>query len=270
MYRFVKIILANFLSTLILLFSPNSAYAVAITLSECPTTISTQPFLVNVSINGASPGTNYLRADLYKDGTTNYFGETFNGQDWFGGSVGTNYLPVSISQEGTGSAVLQARVGSPSLADYPSPGQYKFKIRRYTSSSNYTFSDPCEVQIVIASQTPTPTSTPTPTPSPTGTPRPTSAPTPTPNITSTPKPLITPSAAPKKSDKPLSIDNTQEELVLGLRNEMQSSSPVPSDSPEPKKAFPVLPLIFISGGLICIALAGWSLFAKLRSDDYSQ
>jgi hypothetical protein len=136
---------------------------------------------------------------------------------------------------------------------------------------NILTSNPGNV-LLCWSPTPIPTLTPAPTPSRTGTPRPTSisTPTSTPNITSTPKPLITPSANPKKSDKPLSTEEPQEELVLGLRNELQSSSPVPTTNPETKKVFPVLPLVFISGGLICIILAGWGLFTKLHSDDYSQ
>lgn len=52
--------------------------AVTVTISNVPSSVSDSAFSFNVSVSGAGAGTNYLRMDLYKDTTTNYFGETYN------------------------------------------------------------------------------------------------------------------------------------------------------------------------------------------------
>ncbi len=53
---------------LLLVFVP-SVLAVTISLSEIPPQITDQPFTFSVSVSGAKPATNYLRADLFKDGS---------------------------------------------------------------------------------------------------------------------------------------------------------------------------------------------------------
>ncbi len=83
-------------------------------IKDYPTSINTEPFNINVLVTGASTGTNYLRIDLYKEGSENYFEETYNGSSWYGGSDGTQYCPVTISSEKIGQATIQARIGNPS------------------------------------------------------------------------------------------------------------------------------------------------------------
>ena len=75
-------ILIHLLVGLFLLIPARSVLAVTLTISDVPTSVTEEPFSVNVSVDGANPGQNYLRIDLYKEGTTNYFGETENGEDW--------------------------------------------------------------------------------------------------------------------------------------------------------------------------------------------
>lgn len=173
-----KIKLAFFLLSFYFIFLPISAYAVTVEIRQWPSSITAEPFEVEVYISGPKPGTNYLRIDLFKEDTKNYFGETFNNNNWYGGSDGTSYLPVEISSEGTASATLRGKVGEPSNTEYSGPGQYKLRIRRYTSSGNAASNDSQEavnIEIVV----PTPTLTPTLTPTPTKTPTPTRTPTPT-------------------------------------------------------------------------------------------
>lgn len=195
------------ISLFALFFFVTPVNAVTITISEAPASIGTESFTLSAFVDGPSPGTNYLRVDLYKETTINYFGETFNGSDWHSDSNGTNYFPITIDSSGTASAQLTARLGTPSVTDYPGPGQYKVKIRRYTSSGNPASSDqqtPIDISITYAWPTPTPT--PSATPIPTNTAAPTNTPVPT--ATSTPTPVIiiikTPTSTKKTTPTPTS------------------------------------------------------------------
>lgn len=175
-----KLLFSFFIVTAIFLFSPKDSFAITITINNYPSQISTDPFDVEVYISGYT-GKNYLRIDFYKEGTTNYFGETFNGTNWYGDSDGTQYFPI----EGINSTHLQGKIGNPSLTKYPSPGNFKLRIRRYTNSGNVASGDqqtPVEVQINVPLETPTPISSVAPTLTPTPTTKP---PTPTPKPTAT-------------------------------------------------------------------------------------
>jgi len=168
-----------------ILFVPQNAYAVSVTVSDLPASIGTDPFTFSVHIAGAASGTNYLRVDLYKDETTNYFGETFNGSGWYGGSDGTQYLPIAISGDNT--YTVQGRVGDTIPKDYDGTGNYKLRIRRYTAGGNYTNDEAKVSAVSVVLVFPTAVPSPTPTSIPTKTPTPTKEPTPT-KISPTVKP----------------------------------------------------------------------------------
>lgn len=191
---------------LFLFFSITPIYAVTISIATQSAFISSDIFKIDVTISGATNATNYLRADLFKEGTTNYFGETYNGSDWYSGSDGKSYFPVQI-QNSSASATFQAQIGNPSINDYPGPGIYKLKVRRYTSSGSQSSNDsqtPIDVQIIYSSPTPTSTTIPTSLPTQTPTPVPTSSPTNTISPSNTPKPTPTlkPTSTPKPSSTP--------------------------------------------------------------------
>ena len=134
--------------------------AVTVTISNLPSSITDSAFTFNVSVSGATSGTNYLRMDLYKDGTTNYFGETYNGSSWYNGSDGKQFLPITVISGQTWNGSVQGRIGNPSSGEYPGSGTYKIKIRRYTSSGNLSSGDtqtPQDVQINYSAPSPTPT-----------------------------------------------------------------------------------------------------------------
>ena len=163
-------------------------YAVTTTITQHPSSITTsEPFTIAVSIEGASEGQNYVRIDLYKEGISEYFGETFNGTDWYGGSDELKFFPVTISSEKYWSGEVQGRIEIPPPQQYTGEGTYKMRVRRYTSSGNSASTDEMsksavDIQIVASS---VPTETPTTTPSqttiePTKTPTPTPLPSPTP------------------------------------------------------------------------------------------
>ena len=196
---------------LFFLYFTKPAFAVSVTISDYPSTITEDAFTITASISGATAGTNYLKIDIFEDGTTNYFGETFNNSDWYGGSTYSQYLPITIQTGVTWSGNIQGRIGSPTTTQYDGNGIYKIRLRRYTGGGGYTASEAnnsaVTISIAIPTSTPTPTNTPTPAPTsaPTQTPTPTKTPTPT-QIPNTP--TIKPSSTP--TSKPLPMDTLGE------------------------------------------------------------
>ncbi|MBP6882340.1 MAG: hypothetical protein KBC15_02165 [Candidatus Levybacteria bacterium] len=153
-----KACFASALVLLLLVVGPQSIFAVGLEFSA-PSQITDQPFSVDAVISGASFGQNYVRVDLYKDGTTEYFAETFNGSSWVDGSDGRLYLPVHIASN-QAQITIQARVGNPSSSKYQGSGSYKLRVRRYTASGSVAANDSyVPLDIAINYIFPTPTST---------------------------------------------------------------------------------------------------------------
>jgi len=188
----------------IFLIVPQVFAAITISFSNAPASVDeSQEFAINVTL--VCPGCSsdsYIRGVLYPSGTS-YFGFTQNNTgDWInapGGSC-TQYFKVAaedLSKEGTWSGILKIKpdTGSPYFAN---PGDYLFKIGRYTTSCSATWSQETTITITGPSPTPTPLPTPeptkTPTPVPTSTVTPTQSPTPTPTqqVNSTYSDSITP------------------------------------------------------------------------------
>jgi len=264
----IKLLLVIVINVCISLIFCPEVKAVTITINSFPATIDTaDPYQVNASVSGAVNATNYLRIDLYKDGTTNYFGETYNGSDWYGGSDGKSYFPVQILNA-SASATITFQIGNPSNTNYPGPGSYKLKIRRYTSSGSASSNDsitPADVQINYIFPTPTPTPSPTPTPTPTDpptpVPTPTKTPTPTPTKTPTPTPIRTPTLMPSPTDSPIS-------LVLG--DEVVLGSPTPLDSPvlpSIKNTFPFWAVGLVVLGLGFVGIAIYFIIRNVKKED---
>lgn len=186
-------------------FLPQKTFAVGVTISNLPSPITQDPFTLTASISGATNGTNYLRVDIYKDGTMNYFGETFNGTDWYGSSSYQSYLPITIVGNSWNGQV-QGRIASPSTSQYDGTGTYRIRVRRYTSSGGYTASEADASSVIIAIAIPTSTPIPTDTPIPTNTPIPTATPTTKPSAMPTlkPTPLYTIAVATISGDASIS------------------------------------------------------------------
>ncbi len=155
---------------LIFFLFPHQIKAVTTSITNIPSTITADQFDLDVTISGASAGTNYLRLDLYKSNTTNYFGETFNGTDWYSESDYTKYFPITIQSGADWSGQIQGRFGNPNSTQYDSMGQYKLRIRRYTLSGNYNTTEAnnsaVDIAIQVVSSSPTPNNTSTDIPSP--------------------------------------------------------------------------------------------------------
>lgn len=207
---------------------------VVIVFNTYPASISNQEFNVNLTITGAKAGTNYLRIELYKEGTTNYFGETFNGKDWYSGSDGLSYFPVNITNAST-SAIVKGRLGNPTGSEYEGAGNYKLKVKRYTSSgsaANDTH-DPVDILVSydIKTSTPNPTATQDISPIPNQTHIPTNLPSPsvvsTPtlvpsavvlakNATQNPTPSLTTTSTSKEMEKENDVSNVSIVTVAGV------------------------------------------------------
>lgn len=217
MNRFIKVFP---ILLFLYLISAVSVLGITFTITDSPSSISSDPFSVTASISGNLSGTNYLRIDLFKENTTNYFGETFNNSSWYGESDGTGYFPITY-ENSVWSGSLQGRIGSPTATKYPGPGEYKLRIRRYTSVDNYTVSDIKNITINWALPTATPTETPIPTETftPQNTPTPTKTPTPKP----TTKIVNTPTSTPKLLAK-------EQETAGQVLGQQQSVNPSSSSS----------------------------------------
>lgn len=248
-----------------ILFFTNSAYAVSVLITDYPQAINQDPFTITVSVSGASPATNYLRVDLYKENTTNYFGETFNGSDWYGASDYTKYFPITIDSTEKWSGEVQARIGNPSQTEYDWQGSYKLRIRRYTSSggTNATEANNSSQTITINIPQPSPSPSPTPTPSASPSASSTSPKSPSPSPKLTPSPPK--SSSPKSSPQVLGASDNASSTASSSQSPLSSPSPaqVSKNSPPSIK----IASIFIGSGLILIALAAGSFlwYKKERS-----
>lgn len=258
-----KILILFFL--LFLLF-PQKVFAVSVTISDYPSTITEDAFTITASVSGATTGTNYLRIDIFRDGTINYFGETFNNSDWYGGSTYSQYLPIAIQTGVVWSGNIQGRIGSPTTTQYDGSGTYKMRLRRYTSGGGYTSSEASNSAVLISIAVPTSTPTPTLTlaPTPTLTPTPTKTPTPTPisntptskpSVSPTPKDVLPTSVLGQSTESGLFISPTDTKLKKNVLISNKSKNPNNN-----------LQKIFIFLGIVFIAACGILGFWQFRKN----
>lgn len=205
-----------FLTVAFLLLAP-VALAVSVSVNNVPSGIDRdQEFEVDIVLTcSGCTGDSFLRGVFYPDGT-NYFGFTQNKEGaWINtsGSNCTQYYKIAADElhEGSWSGKIKVKPDSVS-SDYEGPGQYFFKIGRYTPSCSGTWSSETALTITGPAPTATPAPTDTPTKTPTKTPTQipvfTSTPTPAQIVTKTPTPTTT-----KKSSSPSTPEVTEE--VLG-------------------------------------------------------
>ena len=242
--------------------------AVSTSIVQSPSTVGDESFTVTVNISGATAGINYLRVDLYLPDTKNYFGETDNTQAWYGGSDGKQYYPVTILSGEPTIATISARLGEPSLTDYPGPGLYKLRIRRYTGSGNQGSEDPQPVDIALTKTYPSPSPSPTTQPSPIPTPTPTPTPSvsvPVPSSQTSPKPslLLVPGLASPMSGTVSGVTDV-DLSTFGLSSpspieEKQQGSTSSSLTLNPGRA---RLMVIVGSGLILIAISIYLWYRK--------
>jgi len=266
----------RFLPALFFFLLALPVHAVTVSILNYPTSISDDSFPVTIQVESSRSGTNYLRIDFYKESTKNYFGETDNGSYWYGDSNGVEYFPIEVIGGVSTTATFSARLGSPSGTEYPGPGNYLIRARRYTASGNQGSEVPESKPIEITYATPTPS----PSPSPTSTSTPTSTPTPTPTPFPSPSPSLKPSLKPSPTPHFDEKDGTIAGLTVNSIHLMPTKSPSPSPSPnlqgQPARRGgalegPTLNItrartaLLVGFGLIIISVAGFFGYRKYKS-----
>lgn len=243
------------------IFTP--VLAVSVSITNFPANINDQPFTITASVSGAATGTNYLRIDLYKEGTQNYFGHTHNGSDWYSGSEGNLYFPINITSGSFWTGDVQAKVGSPNSNDYNGQGNYKMRVRRYTQSGNLGGEDPnassVSVNINIPTVTPIPSNTPTPksTSTPTSKPTSTITPLPLPSKTPTSRPTIANLLSPSPMQQAQDV-GSQSLQVLGssIGKKDIPSDKTAEENKEPINTGGLIGGVFIILGIVFLVLCG--------------
>ena len=262
--RFLPIV---FVFLLVFFFVPQKIFAVTVSVISIPLSITQDNFTITASVSGAAAGTNYLRIDLYKDGSTNYFGDTYNGSSWYNGSDGTQYFPITIVANTIWNGQIQGRFGNPSLTDFDGTGTYKIRIRRYTASGNLGSGDTLNslgISILVPTATPTPLPTSTPTPISTATPTP-KVPTATPTVKVI---QATPKVSPSENVGLSSLTAT-DDGVLGTSSAFAFDTPTLSPTKVPShfagaSTFNPVPFIFIGAGCCLLASCGILIFLQYK------
>ena len=237
------------------LFNTGKVFAATQVLStdNIPLTIDqSQEFDVGIIFTCSNCTTDsYLRGVFYPSGSS-YFGYTQdNNGNWSNAAGGncTTYFKIAqtdLSKDGTWSGKLKVKPDKESTY-YNGPGEYLFKVGRYTPSCSSASVWSTESTIAITGPTPTPTPAPTNTPTPTSTPVPTSTPTPKPTLTPTTKSSLNPTSS---SSSKLGATN---EAVLG-ENSKNSQFQIPTEKPEKIEVFSAKDNTIISKILIFIGI----------------
>lgn len=243
---FILVILGLFL----ILAKPVNALTISI--SNLPTTIDKdQETEVDLYFSCAGCGDySYIRSVFYPGGT-NYFGFTRNNSGNWVGTVTdrSQYFAIAKTDlvEASWSGKIKVKPDSGDSA-YIGPGEYLFKVGRYTSAGDSSADWSNELAIRITGPTPIPTLTATRTPDPT--PTPTQIPNPTPVKTASPVPTKTPT----KTVTPTPTPEIEPD-VLGESANNPTSSLSGTLSPEEQqnvKKFPFLAIVMIVAGLVFI------------------
>ncbi|CAN5131841.1 hypothetical protein BH11PAT1_BH11PAT1_5370 [soil metagenome] len=211
---FVPLVITLCYSFFLLSF-PQQILAATINLTTQTAQLATidSEYIVNVDISGTSDDTDYyLRGIFYRQGTTNYCGLTWNGNDWFSGPYSTNegwknFYKITTTAK-LWSGTLKAKIDTGDSGCKES-GIYGFKLQRFSKSATPLSDTQEELSVTVTIPTPTPTLTPAPTS------LPTHSPTPTPKPTSTPKPTLTPTLTnntPTPTLKPVNYASSKTKL----------------------------------------------------------
>jgi len=234
--------------------------ATTVSFSNVPKTIDqSQDFEIDVTLfcSGCTSDS-YLRGRFYPSGTS-YFGYTQNNSgSWINASGGncTEYFKIASTDLKEGSWTGKLKI-KPDISSqyYASPGDYLFKIGRYTGSCSTTWSTDTTISITGPTNTPTSTVTPTniPTSTPTNTPTATSKPT----NTITPKPTEKETATPTQNTveaNKLSDKSNEMKDVLGAKDEHAATSSITMERAGSQKVF-IITFLFISIGCAVLSAA---------------
>lgn len=254
------------------LFYPRFSFAATQSLSvnNAPLTIDqAKEFDVGISFLCPNCGDSYLRAVFYPIGAS-YFGYTLdNNGNWSnapGGSCTTYYkvAQADLNKDGTWSGTLKVKPDKDSTY-YNGPGEYLFKVGRYTPSCSSPSVWSTETTIAITGPTPTPTPAPTNLPATVSSASPTRSPTPAPTV----KPsvsLVTPLVAKAGSISAVPLNSSLDTSVLGAENSTLSPSPKQDKNLKTPSLFAWGKLFMLMGVVIICSACGILIYKKYRQE----
>lgn len=252
---------------LVLLFSffvnPTNTFASAPSIQTYPDTINIDTsFTIQATMDGLSNNSIYrLRIVLAAPGTSNYFGSTYSGTNWYNGTPSpidySKFLTITTDSAGAWSGNIEGKVEANDPNYSGGPGTYDLKIGRYTQSgSSATWSEIKQVNFIAPTPTPTPTPTSKPTPTPTKSPTPTPTKTPTP----TPTKAVTKTPTPKSS-------KISSKSVMGASDKSEEKTPTATPKPKKSSAPSILPLFAIIGGSILLLVCAILVYFKMEKNN---
>lgn len=166
-------ILAVLFAVLGFLVFPSNVYA-EFTFTIPQTTITDEQEIdtsVNLSLQGQGNKTYYLEGALKKEGSTNYFGLTWNDSSWvkYTASNYTTLKSITLDSTGKWNGIVKAKIDKSSSL-FTGDGNYTLRLKRFTSSgSNFWADNDIALTVTLpSSPTPTPVSTPAPSSTSTG------------------------------------------------------------------------------------------------------
>lgn len=184
---------------------------------------------VNLTLQGQGNKTYYLEGAFKKEGTTNYFGLTWNDTSWasYTSSNFTSLKSITTDQDGVWNGAVKVKLDESSSL-YADSGTYILRLKRFTTGGSSSWADNDITLVVNAPATPTPTPTPSPTPAATPTPSATTQPFPTTKKTSTPTPSLKSSPTPSLNPSPTASAKliSTKSVIAGV-----TKTPTPSYSP---------------------------------------
>lgn len=203
----------------------------------------------------------YIKGAFYKEGTTNYFGYTKNGENWIkNGDSTSNQKSIKIG-EWDGSLIAKSDFSD---SGFGGEGGYKLKIGFYYTTSGGNLSSvnwsDNNLDINLNEPDPTPTPTPTITPTPTSVPDPTATPTKTPTPTPSRTPTPTLKLSPSPTLNPILTASGSSTLPNSILGESTESGfiVIPSDKPSSKIEGAnnnLQKILIVIGGIFLIACA---------------
>ncbi len=148
------------------------SFAVAPSIITSPSSIIVDtPFTVSATMSGLSANAIYhLRLAFALPGSSNYFGSTFNGTNFYNGTPSpinyANFYSITTDSAGGWFGNIQGQVESSDPNFTKGNGSYDLKIGRYTQNgTTATWSKPpVAITVVGASSIPSPSPSPTKTP----------------------------------------------------------------------------------------------------------
>lgn len=182
-------------------------------ISAPATLLGNEDYLLVSSASGFSSDENiYIKGAFYKDGSSNYFGYSKNGDSYIKNSEATTLQRSVKVSAWDGNIVLRSDFSD---SGYQGEGEYKVKLGFYYTTTTGSLSSvnwsANSLSVLVSEPDPTPTPVPTLTPTPTAQPSPTPTRTPTP--TPTPTNALTITATPTINQRQL-IENTSPEPFL--------------------------------------------------------